>query len=407
MKAVILTQYFPPEMGAAQNRIRALAEAFLRRGHNITVLTALPNYPTGKLFDDYRGCYKYKEDINGIEVIRSWLYVHKSRSPLSSALSFLSFALTAYNVGSREINSADLLLWEYPPPFLGYTAMKLAKKWKACLVTNIADLWTHALEEQKVLRSRYILNKISAFEERIMRESMAITGQTYGVLADIKARLPGSEPILWPNGADPDLFRPTTPSSQMKKRFKVEGKFVVGYSGLHGRNHNLKLLLDAARILQSEENIIFMLCGDGFEKQRLVAYAEQNGLSNVQFHDPIPHNQLPELLSLFDVGVVIHRNLPGLKVVRSAKLFELMSMEIPILHCSESEGAEIVRKANAGLVVPEEDARKVANAIILMQNSAKLNEWGENGRRHVIENYDRNKISMELVKKLENMVRQA
>ena len=285
-------------MGAAQNRIRALAEAFHRRGHKITVLTALPNYPTGKIFYDYRGYYKYKEDINGIEVIRSWLNVHKSRSALSSALSFLSFALTAYNVGSREIKSADLLLWEYPPPFLGYTAMKLAKKWKACLVTNIADPWTHALEEQKILRSRYILNKISAFEERIMRESIAITGQTDGVLADIKARLPGSEPILWPNGADPDLFKPTTPPSQMKERFKVEGKFVVGYSGLHGRNHNLKLLLDAARILRTENDIVFMLCGDGFEKQKLVAYAEQNGLSNVQFHDPIPHNQLPEFLGL-------------------------------------------------------------------------------------------------------------
>ncbi len=393
-------------MGAAQNRIRALAEAFHRRGHKITVLTALPNYPTGKIFDDYRGYYKYKEDINGIEVIRSWLYVHKSRSALSSALSFLSFALTAYNVGSREVKSADLILWEYPPPFPGYTAMKLAKKWKACLVTNIADLWTHALEEQKVLRSRYILNKISAFEERIMRYSTAITGQTDGVLGNIKARLPESNPILWPNGADPDLFRPTTPSSQMKERFKVEGKFVVGYSGLHGRNHNLKLLLDAARILQSEENIIFMLCGDGFEKQKLIAYARQNELGNVQFHDPIPHNQLPELLSLFDVGVVIHRNLPGLKVVRSAKLFELMSMEIPILHCGESEGAEIVRKTDAGLVVPEEDARKVANAITTIRDSAKLKEWGENGRRHVIKNFDRKKISMELVEKLENLVRQ-
>ncbi|HDS01419.1 MAG TPA: glycosyltransferase WbuB [candidate division Zixibacteria bacterium] len=370
-------------------------------------MTALPNYPTGKIFDDYRNHYKYKENIDGVEVIRSWLYVHRSRNALSSALSYLSFALTAYDVGSREIASANLLLWEYPPPFLGHTAGKLAKRWNAGLVTNIADLWTHALEEQKVLKSRYILEKISAFEKSIMQKSMAVTGQTEGVLSDIKARLPESDPILWPNGADPDLFRPMTPSSQMQTRYDVRGKFVVGYSGLHGRNHNLKLLLDAARILQPENDIVFTLCGDGFEKQKLITYAMQNGLSNVHFHDPIPHSRLPELLSLFDVGVVIHRDLPGLKVVRSAKLFELMSMQIPILHCPVSEGAEIVRKADAGLVVEEEDPRKIADTIISMRNSAKLAEWGKNGRKHVIENFDRNEISLELVQKLEKLVGQA
>ncbi|MBD3219103.1 MAG: glycosyltransferase [candidate division Zixibacteria bacterium] len=404
MKTVILTQYFPPEMGAAQNRIYSLARAFLRQGHDITVLTALPNYPTGEIFDDYKGLYKCRENIDGIEIIRSWLYIHESRNAASLALSYLTFALTAFNVGSREIDKADLLLWEYPPPFLGYTARKLAKKWNAKLATNIADLWTDALEEQKVLSAKFILDRISAFENKIMQDSTAITGQTEGVLADIKKRFPRLDPILWPNGADPDLFSPEEPSFKPQKRYRTEGKFVVGYSGLHGRNHNLRLVLDAAKLLQSKKDIVFMLCGDGFEKKSLIEYAKQNGLDNVQFHDPIPHAELPELLSLFGIGIVIHRNLPGLKVVRSAKLFELMSMEIPILHCAESEGAEIIRRANAGLVVSEEDPQKIADSILEMRNSQKLAEWGKNGRRHVIDHFDRDKISDDLVKKLEKTV---
>ncbi len=404
MKTVILTQYFPPEMGAAQNRIHALANAFQRRGHDISVLTALPNYPTGEIFEDYKSLYKCRENIDGIEVIRSWLYVHKSRNAASLALSYLTFALTAFNVGIREIKSADLVLWEYPPPFLGYTARKLAKKWNARLVTNIADLWTSQLKEQKVVDSRFILDKIAAFENKVMLDSAAITGQTEGVLADIKKRLPQLDPILWPNGADPDLFSPREPSLELQKQYKTEGKFVVGYSGLHGRNHNLRLLLDAAKILQSEKDIVFMLCGDGFEKRRLTAYAEQNRLDNVQFHDPIPHAQLPALLSLFDIGIVIHRNLPGLRVVRSAKLFELMSMEIPILHCAESEGAEIVRRSDAGLVVSEEDPQKIAAGILEMRESPKLTEWGKKGRQHLIKQFNRHSISRELVKKLEKLL---
>ena len=404
MKTVILTQYFPPEMGAAQNRIHALANAFQRRGHDISVLTALPNYPTGEIFEDYKSLYKCRENIDGIEVIRSWLYVNKSRNAASLASSYLTFALTAFNVGTREIKSADLVLWEYPPPFLGYTARKLAKKWKAKLVTNIADLWTSQLKEQKVLDSKFILDKIAALENKIMRNSSAISGQTEGVLENIRSRLPGSDPILWPNGADPELFSPRVVSPELQKQYNIKGKIVVGYSGLHGRTHNLGLLLEAAKILNNQSEIFFLFSGDGFDKPNLINYAEQNNLRNVQFHDPIPHAELPELLSLFDIGIVIHRNLPGLKVVRSAKLFELMSMEIPILHCAESEGAEIVRRADAGLVVSEEDPQKIADSILEMQNSQKLAEWGKNGRKHVVEHFDRNKISDDLVKKLEKLV---
>jgi glycosyltransferase involved in cell wall biosynthesis len=404
MKTIILTQYFPPEMGAAQNRIYALANAFQRRGHDITVLTALPNYPTGKIFADYKSLYKCIENIDGIDVIRSWLYVHKSRNAASLALSYVTFALTAFNVGIREIKSADLVLWEYPPPFLGYTARKLAKKWNARLVTNIADLWTSQLKEQKVVDSKFILDKIAAFENKVMLDSAAITGQTEGVLDNIKSCLPQIDPILWPNGADPGLFKPEEPSLELQKQYKTVGKFVVGYSGLHGRTHNLSLVLKAAKILKNHDDIFFLFSGDGFDKPNLINYAKQNNLRNVQFHDPIPHAELPELLSLFDIGIVIHRNLPGLKVVRSAKLFELMSMEIPILHCAESEGAEIVRRADAGLVVSEEDPQKVAAGILEMRDSTKLAEWGKNGRQHVIEYFDRNKISDDLVKKLEKIV---
>jgi glycosyltransferase involved in cell wall biosynthesis len=190
----------------------------------------------------------------------------------------------------------------------------------------------------------------------------------------------------------------------MKKKYAIDNKIVVGYSGLHGRNHNLKLILDTARLMQDEKDIIFLLCGDGYEKQMLIKYAHDNDIGNVHFHDPVSQSALPDLLSLFDIGIVIHKNLPGLRIVRSAKLFELMSMQIPILHCSESEGAEILRKADAGIVVPEDDPQKVADAIRVLRNSEKLKVWGANGRKYVQENFDRKKISADVVDKIEKII---
>jgi glycosyltransferase involved in cell wall biosynthesis len=401
MKAVILTQYFPPEIGAAQNRLLALAKAFKERNHDITVLTALPNYPTGIIFDKYRHCYKTHEVIDGIEIIRSWLYVHRSRGTVPTVLSYLTFALTAWNVGRREIKQADLILWEYPPLFLGYTAMKLARLWNAKMVTNIADLWTKLIKEHKILSSKTVFKYFNNYESRILDNSLMITGQTDGILEDIKAKAPSSSPMLWANGADIRHFSPRPKKPEFLRLYNSENKFVIGYAGLHGRNHNLNLILDAANLLRDEKDILFLLIGDGYKKPELQSQAKALNLTNLHFHDPVSYESLPDVMALFDIGIVIHRPLPGLKIARSAKLFELMAMGKPILHCGESEGAEILRSADAGMVVAEDDPHKVAETIQAMKTSPQAGKWGQGGQENVQINFDRQKISNEVVVKIE------
>ncbi len=405
MKAVILTQYFQPEIGAAQNRLLALANAFRERNHDVTVLTSLPNYPTGKLFDNYKQCYKAHEEMDGIKIIRSWLYVHKSRGTIPTVLSYLTFALTARDVGRREIKSADLILWEYPPLFLGHTAMKLARLWNAKMVTNIADLWTKMIGEHKLLSSQAVLKRFEKYESKIFDKSLMITGQTQGILDDIKAKAPSSSPILWPNGADIKHFDPRPKSTEIMRRYNPENRFIVGYAGLHGRNHNLNLILETANLLRNEKDILFLFIGDGYKKRELQAQAKALNLPNLHFHNPVPYQSLPEILALFDIGLVIHRPLPGLKIARSAKLFELMAMGIPVLHCAQSEGAEIIRQAKAGNVVAEDNPRKVAEAIMEMKTSPLMEKWGQSGHEYVRMNFDRQKISIEVVKKIEEALK--
>ena len=401
MKAVILTQFFPPEMGAAQNRLNALAQAFVRRGHDLTIVTALPNYPTGRIYSQYQNHYKTCEDFEGMKIIRTWLYVHPSRRLLPTALSYLTFAFTALNVGAREIKSADLLLWEYPPIFLGHTAQKLANKWGARLITNFADLWTDAMEENGTLSFKPLLQYLRKQENELIRKSSLITGQTDGILRNLEKRSSTAKPVLWPNGADIELFQPQITVDKVTQKYNPTHKFVVGYAGLHGRIHDLQNILESAKLLQAEEDIKFVLIGDGFEKANLIKYAQDNNLENVSFYDPVKHSKLPEVLASFNIGLVTHKNLPSLKAVRSAKMFEMMAMELPILYCGDSEGSEIVRQASAGIVITDNNPRTIANSIIEMKKSSELKKWGVNGRNHVRQNFDRKKISDNLVKTIE------
>jgi glycosyltransferase involved in cell wall biosynthesis len=401
MRVILLTQYFPPETGAAQNRLFALAKAFRKRGHQITVLTSLPNYPTGRIFEDYRYHYKYREKIEGIEILRSWLYVHPSRGTIPTVLSYLTFASTSLDIAIRHIDSADVIVWEYPPLFLGYTAMKLARRYNARLVTNFADLWTDLISEHRILSSQFIIRRFKSYERKIVTRSNLVTAQTEGLIDKIKNLSPGSNPMLWPNGADTQMFYPRHEDPDFKDLINPEGRFVVGYAGLHGRNHGLSRLLEAANLLKDNSSIRFVFCGDGFEKPKLIEMADQLGLENVAFYDPVPYDDIPRLMSCFDLGVVIHRNLPGLRCVRSAKLFELMAMGIPILHIGESEGAEIVKNANAGRIVTELNSHTIVRSIQEMKADTELSRYSKNGRSYTVEHFNRNKISDDLVKLLE------
>jgi glycosyltransferase involved in cell wall biosynthesis len=400
MKIVLLTQYFPPEMGAAQNRLMSLARAFRDRGHEITVLTSLPNYPTGNIYSKYDKYYKMTEEIEGIKVIRTWLYLHKSRKVIPTVMSYITFALTALDVGSRDIDDADLLLWEYPPLFLGYTAMKLARKWNAKLVTNIADMWTKAIREQKVLSSEFILRQFEKYERKLINNSILVTGQTEGIMHNIREQSPDISPLLWTNGADIDRFQPKPADSNT-----ATDKFIIGYAGLHGRIHNLELILKAAKILSTESDIQFRFYGDGYEKKSLIKFSRDEGISNIEFFDPVPHYQLPEIMASFAIGIVIHKNMPSMQCVRSAKMFELMAMGIPILHCAESEGADLLRDARAGIIVAENDPDKVAQAILSMKDSDKLKKWSDNGRKYVENNFNRKAISERIVEKVEALLK--
>jgi len=146
LKILILTQYFPPEVGAPQNRLYELAVRLKNKGAKITILTAMPNYPQMHIYDGYRGrCFKF-ENLDGIKIYRSWIYVSKKRSLFPRLLNYFSFVFSSFFTGWFRMHRFDFLLCESPPLFLGISAYLLKKLKHAKLIFNVSDLWPESAE---------------------------------------------------------------------------------------------------------------------------------------------------------------------------------------------------------------------------------------------------------------------
>jgi glycosyltransferase involved in cell wall biosynthesis len=179
MRFVILTQYFPPEIGAPQIRLAAVIRELLRLGHQVEVVTALPNYPQGEIFKEYRGFFYKLDDWEGIKVHRVWMYAAMGAG-IKRLLSYFSFMFTAL-WGLRKVQPPDYLFVESPPLFLGITGYWMAKRWHCRLILNIADLWPDFVRGVGLMQNRYALGFAEKLEHWLYQRADAINIVTQGM----------------------------------------------------------------------------------------------------------------------------------------------------------------------------------------------------------------------------------
>ncbi len=396
MRILLLTQYFPPETGAAQQRLSHLAKWLFSFGHEVTVLTSLPNYPTGRIFDEYRGRVFVEEKRDDLRILRTWAYASVSRTFARRLLNYFSFALLATWFGIWRAGKQDLVVVESPPLFLGITGVILSRFRGVPMIVNVSDLWPESAVAMGILRNSTIICIAKALENYIYRSSNAITGQSEGIVWDIRSRISKIPVELMTNGVDPERF---VGSSDRREQMRLQQGFgercVVGYTGLHGLAQGLDGVLDAAQLVaRSNPEILFAFFGDGPDKPRLEALAEQRKLSNVRFFSPQPAERMPAILSSLDVAIVPLKNLPIFRGVLPSKLFECMAAKLPIVLAVEGEACELLKRAKGGLCVEPEKPTAIADALKKLSGDPKLRrELGENGGRYVFAHYDRNEMA--------------
>lgn len=391
---VILTQYFPPEVGAPQHRLGYLARRLRGMGHDVTVVTGMPNYPRGRVLEGWRGRLFSREHTEFGTVVRSWLYTSSRRTIGRQMLSYASFALLSGISAPLRVRRADVILWESPPLSLAPAAWLLARRARARLVMNVSDLWPRSAVDLGLLEADSIPTR--AFERL---ESWAygvadlVSCQTEGIATGVRDRRPTTRTCLFPNGVDLSLFRPCTPNPVVRRSLgATDGSILVGYVGNFGRAQALEQLIEAAPFLaQRAPNVCLVLLGDGPRRPEIERLIRMRGIGNVVIADPVPHAQVPTVLSALDVGLVLLADRDVFRGARPSKLFEFLAVGLPVVYAGRGEGAGVAAASGACEVVEPErpDALAAAVARLARLGRDERQAMGQRGQDFVGEGFDR------------------
>lgn len=395
MNILFLTQYFPPEVGAPQNRIFEFAKRLKNNGHNITVLTAMPNYPKGEIYEGYKDKRYMEEDMEGIRVIRTWIYATKSQSFVKRLLNYFSFTASSVFQGLRHLDkSIDVVIVESPPLFLGWSGYRISKRLKAKYVFNVSDLWPESAVKLGVLHNKLFIKLSVWLEEFSYKKADIVTGQTRGIVDNISSRGFKDKTYLITNGVDLALFGKDKASNEFVKEYGLEGKFIAGYAGIHGLAQGLETVMKAADILRNHRDIMFAFIGDGPEKPKLIKMKEDLNLENVVFLPVQPKKAMPGVVANFGCALVPLKKLDLFKGALPSKMFETLASSVPIVLSVEGEAKELIENANAGICVEPENEKEIAAAVLrLYEDRALRDRLGDNGRAYIEEHFDRAKIT--------------
>jgi len=405
MKILLITQYFPPETGAVQNRLSDLAENLASSGHSVTVLTAMPNYPTGKIFKEYRGQWLVEEHFGRVKVIRTWVVTTTSRAFVPRLTNYLSFAFGSVLAALFKIGSQDIVFTESPPLFLGLSGLFVSWLWGAKFVFNVSDLWPQSAVDLGILQNRYLIRLSSVIEEFTYRHADLVTVQTQGILANIRCRVQ-TEVLLYTNGFDSSTPRGEFERKEITRRLGFSSNtFIVGYAGLHGLAQALESVLFAAEKLIDQTDIAFLFFGDGPAKTSLQQCARERSLTNVHFFAPEPSARMREIISSWDASLVPLKKLELFKGALPSKLFESMGIGVPVILAASGEAQALVENAGAGICVPPEDPAAMVRAILFLKDHPDLCvEMGRNARHFIAAHYDRRAIAARVEQALIGLV---
>lgn len=403
MRLLILTQYYPPEIGAPQNRLHELAVRLKAKGVHVEVLTAMPNYPKMEIHEAYRNGKILEETIDGIPVHRAKIYVSTSKGILKRLLNYFSFVFTSYWRG-RKLDDFDFLMVESPPLFLGYSAMRLSRKLNAKLIFNVSDLWPESAEKLGLVTNKFLLGMAYRLEAKCYRRSFLITGQTQGIVDDISKRFPEKKVVWLPNGVDLGYYNPAEIESiGYRKRNRMhESDILFFYGGVVGYAQGLDVILNAAKLVEDRPEIQFIIQGAGPEKERLLELKEEMNVTNVHFLSPVDKSEMPGVLKEINVAVIPLRKLDLFEGAIPSKVFETLAMEIPILLGVNGEARfHFVDKAQAAIFVEPENATVLAeNVLFLADNPEIAREMGRKGRKYAEIQFNRDVIASNFLKTL-------
>lgn len=345
MKITVITQYYKPEMGAPQNRLFEMCRGLKDNGADISIITGMPNYPTGKIFPEYKGKFSMTETLDGIEIKRYWLYASNARKVLPRIWNMISFSIMVlFSLRYLRKRHNDYIIVESPPLTLGESALILAKLTRAKLVLNVSDLWPLSAKELGAMSETGISYRcLEKLEHHLYKKSLFCMGQSQEIVDYIKDH-GAKEVYLFRNGVDPSRFEGLDVKPE-------GGKVKLIYAGLLGFAQGIADICKSVNF--AELGMEFHIYGAGGEKEEIVATIAANPNNGIFYHGVVSRQELPRKLKEANMTLIpLVKNIYG---AVPSKIYESMAAGLPIMFVGEGEGARIVKENKIGLVAHSKD----------------------------------------------------
>jgi len=393
-------------MGAPAARTHEHARRWVELGHEVTVVCGLPNHPDGIIPEKYRGRLLYREQIDGINVLRCWLYTTPNRGVFKRSISFMSFMLSSMFFASLFSGPCDVVVATSPQMLCGFAGYFVSRVKRRPFVLEVRDLWPKQIIDLGAVKSPFIIGLLSWVEMFMYRKAAAVVTVAPATTDEIASRgIPREKLFTITNGINEQFFLPQDRQSPPRAAHGWGEDVVVLYIGTHGLSQGLATILDTAKMLLPRKDIRFVFAGTGAEREMLIDRARDMGLSNVTFLTMQTKDNMPGFYAAADICLVPLKNREVFLYNIPSKMFEIMACARPIVAGVLGQARALLLESGAGLAIEPEDPAAYRDAILkLADDPALRQDLGRQGRDHVVAHYSRSQKAADYIACLETVV---
>lgn len=393
MRILLVTNYFEPDQGAAAIILTRLAKRLRARGHEVTVLTSLPNYPYGRVLDGYRGRFAVVEERDGVRVVQTWLWATPSPRISRKFISQISFMLTAILRG-LFLPRPDVMLVEAQPIFTNLAGTLLSRFKRVPYVLDVHDLWPDHMLSVGALTA----------DHPVYRAARWLVDRTYFGASGIIALTPYLEKVIQGylgsdektrtvySGVDLERFRPDMDGSAFRQRHNLGGARIVAYIGTLGTAYDCLTMLETARRFAERPDVLFVIMGTGTQQQLVGERLAQGDLPNVRWIEWVDYSEIPQAWAATDIAFWALHNHPLHRGAIGTKLYEALACGVPVAVALEGVVADVLAASGAGLAVPFGDVEALALALRrLLDEPDFYEQCSRNARAYAEQHFDASK----------------
>lgn len=375
-EVLIITSYFPPETGAASNRISHLAEGLEKRNFKVSVITPLPNYPTGKVFQDYKGKFKHISIEKNITIYRLWIFASNSKNKIVRLFAMLSYSSSLiwffiWNTIPKKV------IIQSPPLLVAFTSMFFLRSKKRKLILNVSDLWPIAGIELGVFKKNSSYKLLERIEFFNYKNADVIFGQSEEILTHVTSLIEDKHVLLYRNY--PDFETP-----EISNNMSTSEKIKIVYAGLLGVAQGIYKLCQKLEY----ENIEFHIYGAGSEQQKIEKFIKNNPELPIIYHGEVSRQVLHKLLLQYHIAIIpllnrIYGSVPS-------KIFEYAKLGLPILYFGGGEGEGIIKNDALGWIAKSGNYKDLNTVISNIDVSEITEEMKNKIKDNALKKYNLN-----------------